>query len=221
MAYYSVKMTDNPKSKITLIFLWICLIPTIAISQKSPTILYSENDQGKTFTSLQDALIEPLNVYRLKLTKLPQTDSLPDELFQLTELRELTIKGCRLCRLNSDIQKLRHLRYLNLDKNKLLRLPAEIGKLSELSMLIVSRNILETFPDEICRLKKLSYIDAWGNPLYILPESISALNKSLNTLDLRQIPLTKTEYEKMVELLPHTEIIFTDICECENRRDHN
>ncbi len=191
------------------------------MAQKTLSLLYGDNDNGKTYTSLQDALMEPQKVYRLKLTKLPKCDSLPDEIFQLFELRELTIKNCRLFRLNSNINRLKHLRYLNLDKNKLLRLPNEICDLSELSMLIVSRNILETLPDNIYKLKNLSYIDAWGNPLYILPESISALKNSLNTLDLRQIPLTRTEYEKMEAQLPNTNIIITDICECENRRDHN
>jgi len=38
---------------------------------------------------------------------------------------------------------------------------------------------------------------------------------------LRQIPLTKWEYEDMEALLPETDILFTDICECENRRDHD
>ena len=146
---------------------------------------------------------------------------MPVELFQLTELRELTVKGCRLCVLNQNIDKLTKLEILNLDKNKLLRLPESIGNLKNLKYLCISRNIIETLPNSISNLKQLTYIDAWDNPLYILPESIKALQKSLQTLDLRQIPLTKTEYKAMQELLPNTEILFTDICECENRRDHN
>ena len=98
---------------------------------------------------------------------------------------------------------------------------ARIGNLKNLKYLCISRNIIETLPNSISNLKQLTYIDAWDNPLYILPESIKALQKSLQTLDLRQIPLTKTEYKAMQELLPNTEILFTDICECENRRDHN
>ena len=186
-----------------------------------PIIYYDSTDNGKTYTSLQEALQEPKKVYRLKLTKLANRDSLPEELFLLTELRELTVKGCRLCVLNQNIDKLPKLESLNLDKNKLLRLPESIGNLKNLKYLCISRNIIETLPNSISNLSRLTYIDAWDNPLYILPESIKSLQKTLQILDLRQIPLTKSEYKAMQELLPDTEILFTDICECENRRDHN
>ena len=206
--------------KITFIlfFFALCAAPK---AQKAPTIYYDSTDNGKTYTSLQEALKEPQKVYRLKLTKLDNRDSLPEELFSLTELRELTIKGCRLCILNQHIDKLDKLESLNLDKNKLVRLPETIGNLSRLKFLCISRNLMETLPESISRMTELTYIDAWDNPLYILPESIKSLQKTLKTLDLRQIPLTKLEFKAMQELLPFTEILFTDICECENRRDHN
>jgi len=206
--------------KITtiLIFLTFC---TITKAQKTPIVYYDSVDNGRTYTSLQEALKEPQKVYRLKLTKLDNRDSLPEELFILTELRELTVKGCRLCILNQNIDKLTKLESLNLDKNKLLRLPESIGNLKKLKYLCISRNIIEILPSSISNLTQLTYIDAWDNPLYVLPENIKSLQKTLQTLDLRQIPLTKTEYKAMEELLPYTEILFTDICECENRRDHN
>lgn len=205
---------------LCILFTILCICGLLQ-AQKSTTLLYGPNDNGRTYTSLEEALTEPQNVYRLKLTKLPARDSLPAELFLLTELRELTVKGCKLWTLNAQIDKLQHLQYLNLDKNKLVRLPESIGNLSELHFLIVSRNLLETFPESIAKLKQLVSIDAWNNPLYVLPESISILNNTLQTLDLRQIPLTKSEYEAMKELLPNTNILFTDICECENRREHD
>lgn len=211
-------MSNKRKITTTLIFLTIC---SASIAQKTPIVYYDSLDNGKTYTSLQEALMEPEKVYRLKLTKLANRDSLPEELFNLTELRELTVKGCRLCVLNQNICKLSKLEILNLDRNKLLRLPESIGKLTNLKFLCISRNILETLPNSISNLTQLVCIDAWDNPLYILPESIISLQNSLKTLDLRQIPLTKSEYNAMQELLPNTEILFTDICECENRRDHN
>ena len=206
------------KKLITIIIISLIIAK---VSAQKTIILYSQDDNGKTYTSLSEALQEPEKVYRLKLTKLANRDSLPEELFQLTELRELTVKGCRLCVLNQNIDKLTNLESLNLDKNKLLRLPESIGNLKNLKYLCISRNIIETLPNSISNLKQLTYIDAWDNPLYVLPESITSLQKTLQTIDLRQIPLTKSEYKAMQELLPDTEILFTDICECENRRDHN
>ena len=191
-----------------------------AFAQKT-TILYAPDDDGKVYTSIAEALQSEKPVYRLKITKLENRDSLPEELFQLTELRELTVKGRKLCRLNQSIGKLVHLQYLNIDHNQLLRLPETIGHLTDLRTLIISRNILEELPESIGNLHQLATIDAWGNPLYVLPHSINSISKTLKILDLRQIPLTKWEYEAMEELLPDTDIKFTDICECENRRDHN
>lgn len=191
------------------------------LSVEDTVVRYAPDDDGRIYTSLEEALSASGPVYRLKLTKLPKRDSLPEELFQLTQLRELTVKGCRLCVVNQRIGELCHLRYLNLDHNKLVRLPNTIGRLAELHTLVISRNMIETLPDSIAKLKQLVEIDAWDNPLYVLPESIKALKKTLKTLDLRQIPLTKWEYEEMEYLLPETKILFTDICECENRRDHN
>ena len=205
--------------KRMLFFLYMLLAANL-FAQKT-TILYAPDDEGKVYTSLNEALQSEKPVYRLKITKLTNKDSLPEELFQLTELRELTVKGCKLCRLNQSIGKLSHLQYLNLDHNKILRLPETIGNLTDLRTLVISRNILEELPESIGNLHQLVTIDAWSNPLYVLPHSIANISKSLKTLDLRQIPLTKWEYEEMEKLLPETDIQFTNICECENRREHD
>lgn len=205
-----------PFTIVLFLILWIT-----SVSAQKTTILYAPDDDGKVYTSISEALQSEKPVYRLKITKLTSKDSLPEELFQLTELRELTVKGCKLCRLNQSIGKLTHLQYLNLDHNKILRLPETIGNLTDLRTLVVSRNILEELPESIGNLHQLVTIDAWGNPLYVLPHSIANINKTLQVLDLRQIPLTKWEYEAMEQLLPNTDIKFTDICECENRRDHD
>ena len=206
--------------RILLSFALVILLFSLVSAQKT-TILYAPDDDGKVYTSISEALQSERPVYRLKITKLAIRDSLPEELFQFTELRELTVKGRKLCRLNQNIGKLTHLQYLNIDHNQLLRLPETIGNLTDLRTLIISRNILEELPESIGNLHRLALIDAWGNPLYVLPHSISNISNTLQVLDLRQVPLTKWEYEAMEQLLPNTDIKFTDICECENRRDHD
>ena len=203
------------------IFLFLSIFLATNLFAQKTAILYSTDDDGKVYTSIAEALQSEKPVYRLKIKKLENKDSLPEELFQLTELRELTVKGCKLCRLNQNIGKLTKLQYLNLDHNKLLRLPETICFLADLRTLIISRNILEELPERIGNLHQLTTIDAWGNPLYVLPQSITSISTTLKVLDLRQIPLTRWEYEAMEQLLPETDILFTDICECENRRDHD
>lgn len=198
----------------------LCLASVEAGAQRVKA-LYASNDVGIVYTSLERALQDTGKVYRLRLKSLPVKDSLPEQLFQLTELRELTVKGCRLCSVSKRIGELTKLQYLNLDRNKLVRLPESIGNLRDLKTLIISRNKIEMLPDAIGKIDSLTLIDAWNNPMYVLPDSISAISNTLKTLDLRQIPLRKAELEAMEKLLPKTKILFTDICECENRRDHD
>ena len=209
------------KIRILITLLLITTLSFSSVSAQKTTILYAPDDDGTTFTSIEEALKSEKPVYRLKIKKLSNRDSLPEELFKLTELRELTVKGCKLNLLNQHIGQLVHLQYLNVDHNKLLRLPETLGNLTDLRTLVISRNMIETLPESIGNLHQLATIDAWSNPLFVLPHSISNISKTLQVLDLRQIPLTKWEYEAMEQLLPNTDIKFTDICECENRRDHD
>lgn len=209
------------KIRILITLLLITTLSFSSVSAQKTTILYAPDDDGTTFTSIEEALKSEKPVYRLKIKKLSNRDSLPEELFKLTELRELTVKGCKLNLLNQNIGQLVHLQYLNVDHNKLLRLPETLGNLTDLRTLVISRNMIETLPESIGNLHQLATIDAWSNPLFVLPHSISNISKTLQVLDLRQIPLTKWEYEAMEQLLPNTDIKFTDICECENRRDHD
>lgn len=170
------------------------------------------------FTSLEEALQNPNEVYRLKLRY--KGDSLPEEIFRLTHLQELQAQRCKLAVLNSRIDELQNLEYLNISGNHLVRLPESIGRLTHLKTLVISRNIIEYLPESIGNLHELTYIDAWENPLYVLPESISNLKNTLKTIDLRQIDLRDAELERMEELLPYTKIEFTSTCDCHDNRDN-
>lgn len=181
---------------------------------RSPEELQSE----KIYTSLEEAMLEPENVFRLKLKKCKRCDSLPDQVFQLYNLQELNISRLKIKTLNSNISKLTRLQFLNVSNNKIQKLPESIGQLKELKSLIINRNKIVALPTTIANLHKLTLIDAWDNPLYSLPPEIEQISKNLRTLDLRQIPLKERELEEMERLLPLTNIIFTSVCECNDGR---
>ena len=172
----------------------------------------------EVYTDLEKALQNPDSVYRLKIKKCKKCDSLPETVFAFRNLQELTVHGVRLKVLNHRIGELKSLRVLDVSRNKLVRLPEEIGQLTQLEKLIVNRNKIEELPESIGNLKKLEMIDAWSTTLYVLPTSITELKKTLQTIDLRQIPLRDTELEAMEKMLPDTKILFTSVCECENNR---
>ncbi len=204
-------------NKLTFPF-FIFFVLVYVLNIQSQTLSDSTLSHTRLYTSLKDALLEPENVYRLKLKKCKRCDSLPNELFQLTNLRELTVSRLKLKQLNESIGTFTQLQYLNISQNKLTSLPPSIGNLTHLENLIINRNKIKTLPSTISNLHQLKYIDAWDNPLYTLPPSIRELENSLELIDLRQIPLKESELLQMETLLPKTTIKYTYICDCENGR---
>ena len=64
------------------------------------------------------------------------------------------------------------------------------------------------------RIKKLKYIDIWGNDIGSLPHEITELKDNLLEIDMRVILMSKTEHQKIKELLPNTKIRFSKSCDC-------
>lgn len=77
---------------------------------------------------------------------------LPKSLFELTNLRELSLYDNKLRALSPDIRKLKNLEHLTLHANELTELPAEIGELERLKILNLFGNQLAKLPQEILRL---------------------------------------------------------------------
>lgn len=180
--------------------------------------LLSESELKKkpVFTSIEEAAKSPQEVYRIKLKI--KADSLPDELFQFTNLQELVVSRCKLNVLNVRIGELTQLQRLDVSVNHLVALPESICRLTHLKELIINRNIIAALPENIGGMEALEYIDAWSNPLYVLPEGISALRYTLKEVDLRQVELRDEELEAMEKLLPETKIQYTSTCDCHSTR---
>ena len=199
-------------------FLIINILLLSSFNTKAQLLSREELDRKKIFTSLQEALQEPDNVYRLSLKRLKKTDSLPDEIFLLKNLQELTVTKSKLQKINRNIAQLTNLQYLNLDHNRLVKLPDELTCLVHLKKLVISRNMIYKLPEATGNMTALLEIVAWGNELYRLPESITALSETLKKLDLRQISFRKHEIEKIESQLPKTKILYTNLCDCQNKR---
>ncbi len=94
--------------------------------------------------------------YELGWAKVHRTGKkLPLEVFELTDLEELSIKDCRLVELPTEIKNLKRLKRLNCANNYFKSIPIEIGELTQLEYLNLSANELETFPTEVFALKNL------------------------------------------------------------------
>lgn len=183
---------------------------------KGQILIESELKKQPVYTSIEEALKEPEKVYRFKLKT--KADSLPEEIFQFTNLQELNVSKCRLSIINDRIKELKSLQFLDVSVNQLVRLPESICLLVNLKELIINRNHIEELPTNIGNMQSLTYIDAWDNPLYSLPASISDLQFVLREIDLRQIELRDEELEAMEKQLPNTRIQYTSTCDCHSRR---
>ena len=114
---------------------------------------------------------------------------LPQEIGQLTALRELNLTHNTLTALPPEISQLTALQDLNLTENQLTTLPPEIGQLTALTSLDLYGNCLTILPPEIGQLIVLPSLDLRNNRLTTLPSEIGQLT-NLQSLNLRDNVLT-------------------------------
>ena len=177
--------------------------------------VYSQPDystQGRVFTSMSQALMQPDSVFRLKLRR-KGYKQIPTEVFNFKNLRELDLIGNKIERIPNEISSLQQLEILRLGSNQIEVIGKEIIGLNKLRYLDLGKNKIQALPFEIGELNDLEFLQIWGNDITLLPESIQNLNK-LKYLDMRAILLTDSEREDVLEQLPQTEIFISPGCNC-------
>lgn len=165
------------------------------------------------FTSLEEALKNPDQVYRLNLRK-QKLKKVPSEIFKLKNLQELNISKNKLTEIPAGIENLPNLELLDASANELESLPAEIGQCTSLKRMILNRNNIQELPSTIGNLSALEYLDLWSNSIIEFPEAINKLSETLKVLDLRVINMNDERQEAIRALLPKTTIHFSRSCNC-------
>ena len=136
-----------------------------------------KNREYIRYTSLEEALNKPLEVFHLDLSGQELT-SFPIEILKLKNLKILNIgyndstgKGNYIKALPPEIGNLTNLTDIDLDTNQLKVLPPEIGNLKNLTGLHLGGNQLKVLPSEIRNLTNLTGLYLGGNQLReLLPE---------------------------------------------------
>ncbi len=116
-------------------------------------------------------------------------DTLPESLFDLTDLTGLDLSDNQLTSLPENLGNLTNLTWLNLDNNQLVNLPESLGKLTNLKRLKSYNNRLKTLPKSIGNLSSLTRLNLYSNQLTNLPISFSNLT-SLTWMSLGNNPVT-------------------------------
>jgi Leucine-rich repeat (LRR) protein len=102
-------------------------------------------------------------------------DFLPEALFKLTTLRQLTIKDFAIRRISEELGKLKNLTELHLLWLGIETLPGTIGQLTQLETLSLAGCRFDEIPEEIGELKNLLHLRLWNLALRSLPKSLGKL----------------------------------------------
>ncbi len=126
-------------------------------------------------------------------------------LFELTNLKELSLTYCSIDTLPNIISNLKDVTVLKLGGNYLSFLPSEIGKLTNLTTLNLYSNQIKKLPVEIGNLKNLTFLYLAKNKLSSLPEEVKNLT-NLTELNLSDNNITESEKQKITNWLPNCKI---------------
>jgi|GEM_PF-939054 len=117
-------------------------------------------------------------------------DSLPESLFQLTQLTRLDVSDNRLNEIPESLGQLTKLQHLDVSLNHLSAVPWFVGQLTQLREFFAYSNQLESLPESLGELTGLHTLNVHENWLGGLPESLSRLTK-LEFLDVSRNKLSK------------------------------
>jgi Leucine rich repeat len=98
-------------------------------------------------------------------------------------LKTLSLSGNKLKSIPEEIGQITTLRNLYLSRNQLTLLPETLVKLSQLTDLDVSQNKFQTIPNVMCSLQSLVLLDLSHNLINFLPYNFCEL-RSLHVLNL-------------------------------------
>lgn len=194
------------RTLFTLLLLWSTL------TVKAQLLDAAALDSMRTFRSLEKALENPDQVYRLDLSG-QKLKEVPEGVFRLKNLNALDLSGNKLKVLPDRLQELQYLQQFRASRNKLTELPESFCRSVHLKRLDLSRNALTGLPTCIGAFTQLVSLDLWDNDLADFPEEMADL-KSLRFLDLRAIQFEVPEMEHLQSLMPAVKIFFSQPCNC-------
>ena len=150
---------------------------------------------------------------------------IPDSVFQMTNLRHLSIQGMdcdyrqvdekgnditncwMIIEIPPQIKNLKYLETLQLNVNAINKIPFELTELKNLKSLDLTDNSELSDIDNVVNLEKLEILCLNGCNISRMPEKIGQLEK-LKSLGLAGNNISETEKERIKRALPNCEIYF-------------
>jgi Leucine-rich repeat (LRR) protein len=147
-----------------------------------------------------------------------KSDRIPDSVFELTELRNLSINGMdcdygdstncwMLKEIPTDIKNLKNLTTLRLTLNAIKTIPNELADLKNLSLIDLTDNAALTNINSLTKLSNLKYLYLYGCGLTKLPENIGEM-QNLKVVGLAGNHIDKAEQSRIKKALPNCDFKF-------------
>ena len=177
-----------------------------ALSQ-SPLLPMEQLQKTKLYKSIDEALLEPNNVYRLNLSN-TGISQLPTEMSTLTKLQSLNISNNNITELPSEINNLKNLQFLNLEGTNIVNLPdlSQFKNLISLDLDNISTLNGANALNKIFNVKSLRELSMSSVFIMAVPTEIKKL-KNLLKLNLSRCGLT--EFSKGICMLKN--LIYLDL----------
>lgn len=156
--------------------------------------------------------MDPKLVFNLDCSSL-KWDSLPMEIYQYTELRELNLSKNKISYLSDEFNNFQKLQKLNLGRNKLQFFPLIICQLGSLEELYLDRNYISKIPDQISFLEHLSKLDLFANSIEQFGQGIYLL-PNLKVLNIEGVMYGTVFAKQLIEHLPNTKVLIDPPCKC-------
>jgi hypothetical protein len=165
---------------------------------------------------MEEGRVVKLNVSNRDVSKEGAT-SIPEEIGQLTALRELVCTDNSIELLPPQIGQCVNLQKIDMSSNRLAALPPEIGKLKNLVSLDVKHNSLETLPPELGNCVNLEYLWLWGNKLTDITPVVKL--KKLRELYLKDNRLTTLPAGIVTMKFNYIDLLGNKLCNLKGRLD--
>ena len=131
-------------------------------------------------------------------------ERLPEEISQLKELEKFDLLNSKVQRLPNEIVSLSRLRFLEVFESQITELPEDFGCLGSLRVIILERSHLRELPDSFAKMNRLEIIEMNDNRLERLPDDLSGLTNlrvlTLGNNRLSALPQSIGELTALEEL---------------------
>ncbi|MCF8374460.1 MAG: leucine-rich repeat domain-containing protein [Bacteroidales bacterium] len=155
----------------SILTILICLIGIGSTLAQDKLLSERKLKRQNTFTSIEEAMTKPDEVYKLKLGGEGKTlKDIPVEVFQLKNLQDLDLSSNRISLLPDELFKLTNLQKLDVSFNQISEIPAGIKQLTNLRVLLCKGCRLVSLPSELGQLQNLEELDLFANHIHSCPK---------------------------------------------------